>query len=515
MGSPGVAGFTLGEVASLAGGRLAGRAEPGARIAGVVLDSRQVGRGDLFVALVGEHADGRAFAAEALAAGAVAVLGTPPDPPADAGLDPAGSWILTPDPVAALGALAAAWLRRLPEVTVVGVTGSSGKTTTKDLLADILAPGGVDPRTGGGTVVAARGSYNNELGLPLTVLRATGATRTLVLEYSARGPGHIAHLTRLAPPHVAIVTNIGRAHLGEFGSQEAIAAAKSELVAGLAPGGVAVLCVDDPRLARLARQTEAAGTARVVRVGTGPDCDVRATDVLVGPDGRAGFSLSFPAEPPRRVRLRLVGGHQVSNALAAAAAAQVIGADPDVIAERLSSVEPASPWRMEVRRSPTGVTVVNDAYNSNPDSARAALETLGRLVPGPGGQRWAVLGEMAELGRETPRAHEELGHVAVDAGATRVVAVGSEARGVHAGAVAAGLPAPAATWVADPAGAIRVLTAAVAPGDIVLVKASRVAGLEAVARALLDPPTPGRPTPGRPTPGRPTPRPAPGTGRAT
>lgn len=505
MGSTGVAGFTLAEVASLAGGRLAGGADPAARVRGVVLDSRQVVPGDLFVALVGEHADGRAFAAEALAAGAVAVLGTPPDPPVAAGGEPAGSWVLTPDPVAALAALAGAWLRRLPGVTVVGVTGSSGKTTTKDLLADVLAPGGADPRTGGGTVVAARGSYNNELGLPLTVLRATDATRTLVLEYSARGPGHIAQLTRLAPPQVAIVTNIGSAHLGEFGSREAIAAAKAELVAGLAPGGVAVLCVDDPRLAQLATRTEAAGAARVVRVGTGADCDVRAADVLVGPDGRASFSLSFPGERPRRVQLCLVGGHQVSNALAAAAAAQALGADPDAIAERLSSVGPKSPWRMEVRSSATGVTVVNDAYNSNPDSARAALETLGRFVPGPGGQRWAVLGEMAELGPETGRAHEELGRVAVDAGAARVIAVGAVARGVRAGALAAGLPASAATWVADPAEAIRILTNTVAPGDVVLVKASRVAGLEAVARALLDPPGLGGPTLGRvPDEGKPT-----------
>lgn len=458
---------TLADIAKVTGGRLAG-ADPQALIdAAVEVDSRQVAPGGLFVALPGEHTDGHDHVAAAVAAGAVAaVTGRPL---------PGQPCVVVPDPLAALQALAADVFGR-DQPRTFGITGSSGKTSTKDLLAQLL----------GADVLAPVGSYNNELGLPLTLLRRTPQTRAAVLEYSARGVGHIAFLARLARPHVAIVLNVGSAHLGEFGSVDAIARAKGELVDAVQPFGtepaVVVLYADDPRV--LAMRDRAPAGARVVLAGSGPDAQVRADDVELDDSGRPSFTLRTPhGDAP--VRLALVGGHQVANALSAVAAALLVTDLPTVVA-RLEAARPVSRWRMEVSERPDGVTVVNDSYNANPESMRAALKTL--KVMGAGGQRRtvAVLGAMGELGADSREAHMDLGRFVVRLDVGQLVVVGPAAGGIHAGAVLEGSWGTESLHVDDVDAAVALLRAELLPGDVVLVKASRAAGLERVAAALLE-----------------------------
>ncbi|GAC1331620.1 MAG: UDP-N-acetylmuramoyl-tripeptide--D-alanyl-D-alanine ligase [Mycobacteriales bacterium] len=453
--------MTLDEVAAAVGGRLdAVGASPGT-VTTVTIDSRTVTAGALFVALAGEHVDGHDYAAAAVAAGAAGVLaerlvGVPA--------------VVVDDVVVALGRLATAVLERLPELTVVAVTGSSGKTSTKDLLAAVLAPMG--------ETVAPVGSYNNDIGHPLTVLRATLATRYLVLECSARGVGHIARLCRIAPPRIGVELNVGVAHIGEFGSREVIAAAKAELVQALPADGVAVLNADDPLVLAMADLT----AARVLTVGRAATADLRAVDVTLDATGRPGFTLAG-AVGHAPVQLALYGEHHVGNALAAAAVALELGGSLDEVAAVLSAATPASRWRMEVQTRPDGLTVVNDAYNANPDSMRAALKTLAAMA---GGRRsWAVLGAMGELGDTADDAHDAMGRLVVRLGVSRLVVVGANAARLHAGATLEGSWGGESVLVEDVAAAIDLLRAELAPGDVVLVKASRAAGLERVAAALL------------------------------
>lgn len=454
---------TLAEVAGLVGGRLADT-DGAPVVTDVVLDSRAAGPGSLFAALPGERADGHDFAATS---GAGGVLTTRP-----VGV-PA---VVVTDVAAALGRLAHGLLAALPDVTVVGVTGSAGKTTTKDLLAALLA------RIG--PTVAAPGSFNNELGLPLTVLRCDETTRHLVLEYGARGVGHIAALTEVAAPDIAVVLNVGSAHLGEFGSRAAISQAKGELVE--AARALAVLNADDPLvLAMRDRAREftlfgaADGTAGAVAVG--------AHDVRLDDGGRASFLLSGEGAGSAPVRLRLVGEHQVSNALAAATVALGLGLGIAEVAEVLSTTEPASPHRMAVHRRADGVTVVDDAYNANPESVRAALKALVSMTGAGGRRAVAVLGEMRELGPDSDEAHMDLGRLAVRLD-VRVVTVGDPATPIgrlHAGAVLEGSWGTEAVHVADVDEAVAHLRAELRPGDVVLVKASRSVGLERVVDGLL------------------------------
>ncbi|MFD2092242.1 UDP-N-acetylmuramoyl-tripeptide--D-alanyl-D-alanine ligase [Blastococcus deserti] len=455
--------LTLAEVAELAGGTLTGPA--GTRATGkVTVDSRTVASGDLFVAVAGERVDGHDFLPAAAAAGAVAALATRPD-----GALPC---VVVDDTVAALGRLAAGVHGRLTAggLRTVGITGSSGKTSTKDLLGQVLAAAG--------PTVSPPGSYNNDIGLPLTVLDADGETRFLVLEMGARGTGHIARLCRIARPEVGVVLNVGSAHLGEFGSPEAIAQAKGELVEALPEDGTAVLNADDPRVIGMAPRTR----ARVVAVGRGADADVRATDVVLDESGRASFRLRAAGEE-HPVRLRVVGEHQVANALSAAGAALALGLPAGEVAAALSAAMPRSRWRMEVDRRPDGVTVVNDAYNANPESMRAALAALAGMA---GSRRIAVLGAMAELGPDAPAEHERLGRDAAAAGVDLIVAVGPDAVGIAEGAVAAGRRAgEESVHVPDRAAARELLAEVLRPGDVVLVKASRSYGLELLAADLL------------------------------
>src|SRR6478672_7509083 len=316
------------------------------------------------------------------------------------------------------------------------------------------------------------------------VLRADASTRFLVLETSARGIGHIRALTRIASPRIGVVLNVGSAHLGEFGSREAIATAKGELVEALpaaTDGGVAILNGDDPLVASMANRTR----ARVVTVGESPGVDVRADRVRLDDLGHATFRLSAPAGTTT-VALPLIGGHHVGNALAAAAVAMECGLSVPAIAETLSAAGPRSRWRMELVERADGVVVINDAYNANPESVRAALKTLAAIGRARPARTLAVLGEMAELGADAADEHDAIGRLAVRLDISRLIAVGAAARPMAHGAALEGSWDGESTWVADSDAALTLLQTELRPGDVVLVKASRAASLERIAIALGD-----------------------------
>ncbi|MBX7431674.1 UDP-N-acetylmuramoyl-tripeptide--D-alanyl-D-alanine ligase [Mycobacterium sp. Y57] len=491
--------LTLSQIADIVGGRLADiSAEDAAatRVTGTVeFDSRAVGPGGLFLALPGARSDGHDFAAAAVAAGAVAVLAARPVGVPAIVVDPApgpaasGAGVLEHDTdgsgaavLAALARLAKAVAAELVAggLTIVGLTGSSGKTSTKDLIAAVLAPLG--------EVVAPPGSFNNELGHPWTVLRAGESTDYLVLEMSARHPGNIAALADIAPPSVAVVLNVGTAHLGEFGSREAIAATKSELPQAVPASGVVILNVDDPVVAAMADET-AARVVRVARSAGVTQADVWAEDVVLDGLARAGFTL-HTGDSAVPVTLAVHGDHQVSNALCAAAVALECGATPEQVAAALAAAGPVSRQRMAVSARADGVTIINDAYNANPDSMGAGLKALAWMsrAGASKGRSWAVLGEMAELGDDAISEHDRIGRLAVRLDVSRLVVVGT-GRSMSAmlhGAVMEGSWGSEATPVADADAALELLRAELAPGDVVLVKASNSAGLGALADALVD-----------------------------
>ncbi|MGK5449482.1 UDP-N-acetylmuramoyl-tripeptide--D-alanyl-D-alanine ligase [Streptomyces radiopugnans] len=458
--------LTLAEIADIVSGRVHDIPDPESTVTGpVVKDSREVRPGALFVAFAGARVDGHDFAARAVGDGAAAVLAARP-----VGV-PA---IVVDDVEAALGALARHVVRRLG-TTVVALTGSAGKTSTKDLIAQLL-------RRLGPTVFTP-GSLNNEIGLPLTALSAEEGTRHLVLEMGARGIGHIRYLTELTPPRIGVVLNVGSAHIGEFGGREQIALAKGELVESLPPadeGGVAVLNADDPLVRAMRARTE----ARVLFFGEAEEADIRAENVRLTPKGQPAFTLHTPTGCSD-VTMRLYGEHHVSNALAAAAVAHELGMPAEGIATALSEAGTLSRWRMEVTERSDGVTVVNDAYNANPESVRAALRALAAM--GKGRRTWAVLGEMAELGEESLAEHDAVGRMAVRLNVSKLVAVGGrEARWIDMGAKNEGSWGEESVHVSDAQAAIDLLRDDLRPGDVVLVKASRSAGLEKVALALVE-----------------------------
>ncbi|MFJ3216038.1 UDP-N-acetylmuramoyl-tripeptide--D-alanyl-D-alanine ligase [Kitasatospora sp. NPDC086801] len=458
--------LTLAEVAAAVGGTLDG-ADPGALVTGPVeVDSRKVRPGGLFAAFAGEHVDGHDYATIAVEAGAVAVLASRP-----VGV-PA---VLVDSVVDALGKLARTVVARAEGTAVVALTGSAGKTSTKDLIAQLLQ------RLG--DTVYPPGSLNNEIGHPMTALRVEDGTRHLVMEMGARHKGDIEYLTSITPPRIGLVLNVGTAHVGEFGSQEAIAEAKGELVEALPADGTAILNADD----RLVRAMAARSRAKVVLFGESPDAHVRATNVRLDAAGRPSFTLTTPAGSAP-VQLRLYGEHHVSNALAAAAVAVELGMSVDDTATALGEAGALSRWRMEVVDRADGVTVVNDAYNANPDSMRAALRALVSMGGrGPERRRtWAVLGEMRELGEESLAEHDAIGRLAVRLDVTKLVAVGGrEAACMELGARNEGSWGEESVLVSDADAAVELLRSQLRPGDVVLVKASRSVGLEKVAEALL------------------------------
>lgn len=450
---PGVVPLGLDEIAAAVGGTVA--ADDGSTVtvtAPAVLDSRQATPGSLFVAFDGEHADGHDFAEQAARAGAVAVLG------ARRTLLPT---VVVHDVRTALRALAAHVVARLRGgLTVAGLTGSQGKTSTKDLLAAVLSRAA--------PTIATIGSLNNELGVPLTMVRTGAATRFLVLEMGARRVGDIAELTGLVAPDIAVVLNVGQAHLGAFGSRAAIARAKGELVQGLAPGGTAVLNADDPRVVAMRALTG----GPVLTFGRAEHADVRLQDLSLDLRGRPSFTLrSGRAVAP--VRLPVLGAHQALNAAAAAAAGLAAGVPLDETAAALADAS-LSKWRLEPRDLAVGAVLLNDSYNANPDSTRAGLDTLAAVG---GKRRIAVLGEMLELGDESAAAHRAIGEYAA-ARADIVVTVGEAARPIAEGA------GDRAVAVTDNDAAVDWLRGRLATGDVVLVKASRGAHLDEVAAAL-------------------------------
>jgi UDP-N-acetylmuramoyl-tripeptide--D-alanyl-D-alanine ligase len=460
-----VIALSLAEIAEIVGGQSHDIPDPATLVTGpVVIDSRAVEPGSLFAAFQGERVDGHDYAERAVAAGAAAVLATRPlGVPA----------IVVDDVQSALGRLARHVVERLG-TKVVALTGSAGKTSTKDLIAQVLQRKG--------PTVWTPGSLNNEIGLPLTALRATNETEHLVLEMGARGIGHIRYLTELTPPRIGLVLNVGTAHIGEFGGREQIAQAKGEMVESLPEDGVAVLNADDPLVRAMASRTK----ARVLLFGEADDAAVRAENVRLTELGQPTFTLHTPTGCSD-VTMRLYGEHHVSNALAAAAVAHELDMSASEIALALSEAGTLSRWRMEVTERPDGVTVVNDAYNANPESMRAALRALAAM--GKGRRTWAVLGQMAELGDEALVEHDAVGRLAVRLNVGKLVAVGGrEASWLQLGAYNEGSWGEESVHVSDAQAAVDLLRRELRPGDVVLVKASRSVGLERIAQALLEGP---------------------------
>ncbi|GAB3649931.1 UDP-N-acetylmuramoyl-tripeptide--D-alanyl-D-alanine ligase [Glycomyces tarimensis] len=446
--------MSLAETAVAVGGTLSEKADPEAIVTGgIEFDSRKVGPGGLFLALPGEKVDGHDFAAKAASQGAAATIAAREIPTAAIYVD---------DGLRALASLARTVVRR-SEAAVVGVTGSNGKTSTKDLIGQLCASLG--------PTVATEGNFNNELGHPYTVCRLEPATRYLVLELAARGLGHITELCEIAPPHIGVVLNVGISHLDGFGSIETTARAKSELPRFLAPEGTAILNADDPRVARMAEATR----AEVLRFGITERTDITAADVDPG-DGRHRFTLRTP-DGDATVHLRLWGGHHVYNALAAAAVAWRLGASPDHIAQHLSEAGRRSERRMDVFTLPDGTTVIDDSYNANPASMGAAIRALGQLPTA--GRRIAVLGLMADLEEQSTECHRRVGEQASQAGVDELIAIGEGTQAIVEGAagndhgIDGGSSGVAATHVPDQAAAIELLRNRLRPGDSVLVKGSR------------------------------------------
>lgn len=479
--------LTLAEIAEIVGGRL--HATDGSPVVTgtIEFDTREITEGGLFLALPGERVDGHDFAAQAVAQGAVGVLaGREVDAPAviapPVETKHANAYVLAGDKtgegaavLAALAKLARHVTDRLKDLAIIGITGSAGKTSTKDLIAQVLSPAG--------ETIAPPGSFNNELGHPWTALRATEDTRFLILELSARGIGHIASLTEIAPPKIGAVLNVGTAHVGEFGSREGIAQGKGELVEALPEDGIAILNADDPLVAGMASRTK----AKVVLVGESPRADVRAENIELDEQARASFTLKT-AQGDAQVKLALNGPHQVGNALVAAAIALELGATPAEVADRLGSAQRVSAHRMVVTDREDGVTVINDAYNANPDSVRAALKALATIsrATTPARRSWAVLGPMAELGDDAVREHDEIGRLVVRLDISKLVAIGDPARAMHQGAHLEGSWGEESVLVPDADAAIALLRAELRPGDVVLVKASNAYRLWRVAEALLE-----------------------------
>ena len=440
----------------------------------VVIDNREATPGAIFVAIPGERVDGHTFAAAAVEAGAAGVIGmyaTDADVP----------HILAEDSVTALSWLARGVVTeaRVRGMVSIGITGSSGKTSTKDLMAQVFEAAG--------PTVAPHGSQNNEVGVPLTACRVNDDTAYLVSEMGARGVGHISWLTSLVGLDIGVCLNVGRAHVGEFGGVEATAMAKSEIIADLAPEGWAVLNADDPAVAAMRERTQ----ARIVWFGEGerPEGDILVTarDVSLNALSQATFTLVATTEEGERtapVALSLIGRHHVGNSLAAAGAALAAGLDLDLIAGALSSATTRSSWRMELLPLKNGALVLNDSYNANPDSMAVALTTAvelhtGQRAENPDGRVIAVLGDMLELGPLADDLHQQLGRLAADLGVSEVIAVGDHAEQVVAGASAEGLTAR----VSDRGSIASSLN--LGPGDVALIKGSRGIGLETVAAELV------------------------------
>lgn len=456
--------FTIGDVVDAIGAHASARCDRSTPIEHVVIDSRQVVPGCLFVALRGERHDAHGFVADALRAGAVAAVVSMPVVGADA-----ERLLRVADTLRALGDLAA-WARGRWALRVVAVTGSNGKTTTKEMIGAICRAAYPPPQK----VLQTEGNLNNLIGLPLTLLRADGDEVVGVLEMGMNRPGEIARMREIARPDVAVVTNVGRAHLEGLGSLAGVAAAKGEVFAGLPNDAVIAVNLEDEWVRRIAEPFP----GRRVTFGRGGE--VRAEDVVdLGVDG-IRFTLVV-ADERATVRLPFIGRHNLANALAAAAVARALGLGLDATVAGLEQA-PAAAMRMQVLRLGNGVTVINDAYNANPTSTEAALEAIQQLR----GRSVVVLGEMRELGSEERHAHREIGARAAALGATELVVVGAWAEEMALGAAAEGMPRERIHVCADHVEAAVAVIGRWQAGDVILVKGSRGAAMERVVQLLED-----------------------------
>jgi len=463
--------LTLAEIAEAVEGtlHLTGQSTRTDQVDGSVqTDSRLVEPGSIFVAKPGELTDGHSFGPVAAAAGAALLIVERP-------LELRINQIVVADSVAALGALAAfvvARVRAAGMLKIVGITGSNGKTTTKNLLRSMLE------RVG--STVAPRGSFNNQVGAPMTMLEVTHDTRFLIIEMGASNEGAIARLVRLARPDVGIVLTIGLAHVGEFGDLDATVRAKSAMVTDLLPTDVAVLNADDPRVSQMAALT----AARIVRFGEYGQVDVRASDLRSGRTGTS-FTLQLASGENAPVQFPVLGEHHVMNALAAAASAEVLGASLKDIVTALEATVRAERWRMEVLGGGDDITVINDAYNASPDSMSAALKTLAQIGV-PGKRTIAVLGEMAELGELSGEEHDRIGLLAVRLNISQMIVVGSAARRMHISTINEGSWDGESAYVDTSDEAFELVRSSVEPGDTILVKSSNSAGLRFLGDRLGD-----------------------------
>jgi UDP-N-acetylmuramoyl-tripeptide--D-alanyl-D-alanine ligase len=455
----------LSEVARTVEGSLEG---DDVDVRAVSTDSREVTADSLFIALPGDRTDGHRYVDQAFAGGAAAAI---VGERADRVADEVGDW---PGPVVRVDSTAEALMRlaaderRSMAATVVGITGANGKTSTKDLTHAVAKTRF--------RVHASPGSFNNEIGLPLTLLGAPPETEVLVAEMGARRLGDVKLLSGVARPDVVVVTNVGVAHMEVFGSWASIVEASAEPIDALGLDGLAILNADDPIV--IAYGDRCPG--RVVTFGTRAHVDVRAEDVSLGPDGRASFRL-VTGDAEARVTLAVPGEHMVSNALAAIAVGRELGVALDDAAVALADAG-VSRWRMETFTTPAGIRVLNDAYNANPESAAAALRTARWMA---GGERLiAVLGEMAELGAISEDEHDRVGELAARIRVDRLITVGEAAHSIARAAIREGMgPEDVATYDA-PGEALEDVRRSAAPGDLVLFKGSRIAGLETLAEAL-------------------------------
>ena len=448
--------LTLEQIAEIVGGKTYGDASQVITSA-PVFDSRSAQDGSLFLALVGENSDGHDFIDDAKAHGATGFMTT---------REIKGNGVLVSDVLIAVRALAAYVRKQLPNLIVVGITGSSGKTTTKDLLASILSSRA--------STVATRASFNNELGAPITLLECNEDTKYCILEMGARHQGDIAALCEMARPNVGVVLRVGTAHLGEFGSVEKIAQTKGELIQTLGADAIAVLGTYDPHT----KAMKALHAGKVIYFGEGAQDDVRAADIEMR-EARPHFDLVTPAGRDA-VGMRLIGAHQVSNALAAAAVCTALEIPIEIIASGLSTADLASKWRMQINDI-EDLLIINDSYNANPESMIAAIDSMVLFAQERGGSSWAFLGQMHELGAESNALHASVAAHAHELGIDHLVSVGTRA-------FAEGIPAQSPTtlhYCEDIPQALS-LVSHLEQGDVVLVKASRSEHFEDLSQGIED-----------------------------
>jgi UDP-N-acetylmuramoyl-tripeptide--D-alanyl-D-alanine ligase len=458
---------SAGELQSVLGAKLVGDEEIEVT-ASVETDSRLVGSGSLFIAKPGEQADGHDFVADAKQKGAVLAIVQRP-------VDVEITQLVVPDSVEALGKLAA-WLIKVlkskGKLRVVGITGSNGKTTTKNMLGAIL------PQLG--KTIAPIESFNNKVGAPISILRADLETQFLVVEMGAEGLGSIAYLAKMATPDIGVILKVGMAHAGEFGGIENTARIKGELAEAIEADGQLVLNSDDGMVSAMSLKT----IAQVHFFGTNQEAEFSASEITLTKTGTS-FDLRWPDGDKTSVQLRILGEHHVMNALAAATVANLLGASKSQIVSALEAMELAERWRMQRFVRPDGVTIINDAYNASPDSMKAALQTLAQLGK-MGSKTIAVLGEMAELGEYSIHEHDSIGRLVVRYNIDQLVVVGAGAKLIHMGATQEGSWDGESQFFLSIAEALEYLRGILADGNTVLVKSSKSANLRFLGDDLME-----------------------------